>query len=175
MEEKKQKKPTLVSGIFVKPGARSFRLPVRRHLHTLDLRTIAIIMEVYVTPALCKLPLPHMPFSLFFSFWNFYFLLSTRKLYARAKHLELAELNGTDLKKNGKRIDAVFSTKKPVYLPACPFLLKCVFFFFFFFEETSELKKKRRKEPELITRLTPAYNVLSWSYFSRPSLFVKLL
>lgn len=50
-----------------------------------------------------------------------------------------------------------------------------VSFFFFFFEETSELKKKRRKEPELITRLTPAYNVLSWSYFSRPSLFVKLL
>lgn len=175
MEEKKQKKPTLVSGIFVKPGARSFRLPVRRHLHTLHLWTVAIIMEVYVTPALCKLPLLHMPFSLFFLFETFISCF----LHANFTHAQntwnLQSLTVLKLKKHGKRIDAVFSAKKPVYLPACPFLLKCVFFFFFFFEETSELKKKRRKEPELITRLTPAYNVLSWSYFSRPSLFVKLL
>lgn len=145
MEEKKQKKPTLVSGIFVKPGARSFRLPVRRHLHTLDLRTIATIMEVYVTPALCKLPLLHMPFSLFFSFWNFYFLLSTRKLYARAKHLELAELNGTEIKKTRKTDWRSVFSKEAGLSSSLSFSTEMCLFFSFFLKKPQSLKKKKTK------------------------------
>lgn len=142
MEEKKQKKPTLVSGIFVKPGARSFRLPVRRHLHTLHLRTIAIIMEVYVTPALCKLPLLHMPFSLFFLFETFISCF----LHANFTHAQntwnLQSLTVLILKKTENGLTQCFQRRSRFIFQLVLFYWN-VSFFFFFFEETSELKKKK--------------------------------
>lgn len=147
MEEKKQKKPTLVSGIFVKPGARSFRLPVRGHLHTLDLRTVAIIMEVYVTPALCKLPLLHMPFSLFFLFETFISCF----LHANFTHAQntwnLQSLTVLILKKTENGLTQCFQRRSRFIFQLVLFYWNVSFFSFFFLKKPQSLKKKDEKNP----------------------------
>lgn len=147
MEEKKQKKPTLVSGIFVKPGARSFRLPVRRHLHTLHLWTVAIIMEVYVTPALCKLPLLHMPFSLFFLFETFISCF----LHANFTHAQntwnLQSLTVLILKKTENGLTQCYQRRSRFIFQLVLFYWNVSFFSFFFLKKPQSLKKKDEKNP----------------------------
>lgn len=144
MEEKKQKKPTLVSGIFVKPGARSFRLPVRRHLHTLHLWTVAIIMEVYVTPALCKLPLLHMPFSLFFLFETFISCFLHANFTHARNTWNLQSLTVLILKKTENGLTQCFQRRSRFIFQLVLFYWN-VSFFSFFLKKPQSLKKKKTK------------------------------
>lgn len=147
MEEKKQKKPTLVSGIFVKPGARSFRLPVRRHLHTLHLWTVAIIMEVYVTPALCKLPLLHMPFSLFFLFETFISCFLHANFTHARNTWNLQSLTVLILKKTENGLTQCYQRRSRFIFQLVLFYWNVSFFSFFFLKKPQSLKKKDEKNP----------------------------